>query len=30
LQERYLRENEDRIARYMATYRNMEAGVERC
>ena len=30
LEERYLRENEDRIMRYMATYRHMEAGVERC
>jgi Family of unknown function (DUF5313) len=28
LHERYLRENEDRIVRYMATYRNIEAGVE--
>jgi len=30
LHERYLRENEDRIVRYMATYRNMETGDERC
>ena len=30
LRERYLRENEDRIVRYMATYRNMETGVEQC
>jgi hypothetical protein len=30
LRERYLRQNEDRIVRYMATYRNIEAGVERC
>jgi Family of unknown function (DUF5313) len=30
LHERYLRENEDRIVRYMASYRNMEMGVERC
>jgi len=30
LHTRYLHENDDRIMRYMATYRNMEPGVERC
>jgi Family of unknown function (DUF5313) len=30
LQERYLRENEDQIVRYMATYRTTEPSVERC
>jgi hypothetical protein len=30
LHERYLRENEDRIVRYMATYRNMDMGFEQC
>ena len=30
LRERYLRENDDRIVRYMATYRYTDAGVEQC
>ena len=30
LRERYLRENGDRIVRYMATYRNTQTGVEQC
>jgi hypothetical protein len=30
LRERYLRENGDRIVRYMATYRNTQMGVEQC